>query len=587
MAITLSGKDSATEYEWKLNPAYVPPHIKNLPEKQGFSLAKILRFQWIVVKGVLGVALVEFFLFLKLVREGKIKFQRTADLGLAEGLKLLNKWNKIEDLDDFFQPWTSFEKPKVANTWTTDAEFARERIYGINPAFIRKCKAEDLRSDGNFPVTDAIISGLLPQGSSLATELANSRLYIMDYKILADIITNELEDQLGKYPLAPLCLLHVNQKDQLMPLAIRLQQGNSFHDLNKNPIFTHQSSPENWLTAKMAVSSADIAYQGIVSHLMDTHLIIETFAVASYRQLSPQHIVLQILQSHFFNTFAINEMARGIFLGHEGFFDVTGALGFTGSNELLRRAYTGSGKNYQGEPHIFYRRALPIALAARDVADLPNYYYRDDAITIWDAIQTYVTDILRLYYKSKEDLVNDAELQAWKNELVSPEFGRIQGLLSPEKSAQITGSLTELNDLIAIITNVIFTATAQHSAVNFSQYEYASWVPNMPFATYQPFNDLLEKQQSTVNFIDRLPNRLQSFKQIVLVKALSMPVPLSSESLLTMANPFKDEAARKVFQDFQKVRLRKIEEQIIQRNASVEYPYVRLLPSQIAQSIAI
>ncbi|MFO0054899.1 MAG: lipoxygenase family protein, partial [Dolichospermum sp.] len=521
------------------------------------------------------------------VREGKIKLQKTADLGLAEGLKTLKKLDTIEDLDDFFQPWTSFDKPKVADSWNTDAEFGRERIYGINPAFIRKCKSSDLHSDGKFPVTDELISGLLPQGSSIAIELANNRLYISDYKILSDIITADIEDQLGKYPTAPVCLLHVNQQDQLMPLAIRLQQGKDFHDLKINPIFTPQSSPENWLTAKIAVASADIAYQGIVSHLMDTHLIVETFAVASYRQLSPQHILLQILKPHFFNTFAINEMARSIFLGHDGFFDVTGALGFTGSNELLRRAYTGSGKNYHGDPHIFYRRALPIALAERDIANLPNYYYRDDAWKIWEAIQNYVGQVLGLYYKSSTDLVNDPELQAWKNELVNPEIGRIQGLLPPEKSAQITGYLTELEDLIAIVTNIIFTATAQHSAVNFGQYEYASWVPNMPFATYQPFSDLLEEQKSTVKLVDRLPDRLQSFKQIVLVQTLSMPTPLSSESLLTMANPFKDKFARKVFQDFQNVKLRKIEDEIRQRNSSVEYPYVRLLPSNIGQSIAI
>lgn len=579
--------EATTEYEWELIPSYVPPHIKNLPKKQGFSIGKILRFQGIVVKGVLGVGLVELFHFFKLIRKGKIKFQRTADLGLAEGLKSLRKWDKIEDINDYFRPWTSFQKPRVAQEWKTDAEFARERIYGINPAFIRKCKAEDIHSDGKFPVTDEIISGLLPQGSSLESELANNRLYISDYNILADIITKELEDQLGKYPVAPLCLLHVNQKDELVPLAIRLQQGSGFNDLSNNPIFTPQSSPENWLTAKVAVSSADIAYQGIVSHLMDTHLIVETFAVASYRQLSPKHIVLQMLDPHFFNTFAINEMARGIFLGHDGFFDVTGALGFTGSNELLKRSYTGSGQNYQGEPHLFYRRSLPNNLALRDVADLPNYYYRDDAIAIWDAIQNYVGEILELYYKSSADLVNDAELQAWKDELIDPNVGRISGLLPPEKSTQITGHLTELEDLIAIITNVIFTATAQHSAVNFGQYEYASWIPNMPFATYKPFNGLLENQKSKVELVDRLPDRLQSFKQIVLVKALSMPTPLSSESLLTMANPFKDKDARKVFQGFQKVQLQKIEDQISRRNASLEYPYVRLLPSKIGQSIAI
>jgi hypothetical protein len=579
--------NSTTEYEWELTPPYVPPHIKELPKGQGFSTPKIIKFDSIIVKGVLSFIFIEFLYFFDRLRKGKIKFQKTADLGIAGAFESINEWDKLEDLDSFFKPWTSFTKPQVAASWDTDREFGQERLCGINPAFIRKCQPNDLQTDGKFPITDQLVGHLLPSGSSLATAFANDRLYLIDYQILGGITTPDLEDQLGKYPVAPLCLLHVNENEQLMPLAIRLQQGNEFNDLTTNPIFTPNSPPQSWLTAKVAVASADIAYQGIVSHLLNTHLIVETFAVTTFRRFSPRHVILQILQPHFFNTFAINEMARGIFLGHDGFFDETGALGYTGSNELLKRAYSGVGKNYQGEPHLFYRTALPLDIAARDVTSLPGYYYRDDALMIWDAIQTYVADILRLYYKSAAELMDDLELQAWKQELISPDYGRLQGLLPPEKSAQMTGPLTELDDLVAILTTVIFTATAQHSAVNFGQYEYAAWVANMPFATYQPFTDLLHHQESKVDLVTRLPNRLQTIKQMILVKALSMPTPHSSPSLLTMANPFQDEAAQKVFQDFQTVRLQQIEEEITKRNASVPYPYLRLLPSNIAQSIAI
>ncbi len=577
----------STEYEWELTPAYVPSHIKELPKGQGFSIPKIIKFDSIVAKGVLSFIIIEFFYFFDRLKKGKFKFQKTADLGIAGAFEAIREWDEIEDFANFFKPWTSFDKPKVADTWKSDREFGQQRLCGINPAFIRKCQPDDLQPEGKFPVTDQIVAGLLPAGSNLAMELASDRLYILDYQILSDIITSDLEDQLGRYPVAPLCLLIVNQDQQLMPLAIRLQQGESFHDLDTNPIFTPNSPPEDWLTAKLAVASTDIAYQGIISHLLNTHLIVETFAVSTFRQFSPQHIIYQLLQPHFFNTFAINEMARGIFLGHDGFFDVTGALGYTGSNELLKRAYEGVGKNYQGQPHLFYRTALPADLATRDVANLPGYHYRDDALVIWNAIETYVTDILRLRYKSSADLSNDAELQAWKQELVSPDYGRVQGLLPPEKSDQITGPLTELEDLIAILTNLIFTASAQHSAVNFGQYEYAGWVPNMPFATYQPYTDLLHQKQTLIDLLARLPNRLQTIKQMVLVKALSMPAPHSSPSLLTMANPFQDQAARKVFHDFQSVQLQKIEQEMMERNSSVAYPYIRLLPSNIAQSIAI
>jgi hypothetical protein len=587
MTYLASKSSSATEYEWERSPSYVPPHVKDLPKGEGFSLSKIIKFDGIIAKGILGFIFGEFLYGLNRFRLGKLNFQMTADLGLADTFKSINAWNRLSDFEYFYKPWTSFIKPKVAETWATDHEFAEARLCGINPAFIRKCQPEDLRLDGKFPVSEDLIVPLFPLGSSLEGELEGDRLYLLDYQILSNILTPELEDQLGKYAVAPLCLLHVNARQQLMPIAIRLWQDPQRNSLETNPIFTPRSPSQSWLTAKVAVSSADIAYQGIVSHLLNTHLIVETFGVCTHRQFSPNHIIFQLLAPHFFNTFAINEMARGIFLGHNGFFDETGALGYTGSNELLRRAYSGTGENYEGTPHLFYQTALPTDVENRGVASLPGYHYRDDSRLIWDAIHTYVTDILKLRYQSSEDLRGDSELQAWKQELVSPDYGRLQGLLPPEKADQLTDSLTDLEDLATILTTVIFTATAQHSAVNFGQYEYAGWVPNMPFALYQPLTDVSNQHEPNLDLTARLPDRAQTIKQMILVKALSMPVPDSSPSLLTMKNPFKNAEAQRVFEAFQGDCLVQIEQKITERNAVLEQPYIRLLPSKIAQSVAI
>lgn len=566
------------EYEWELTPPYAPSHVKGLPKGEGFTWGKIINFDSIIAKGLLGFVFGELLYVLNRLSLGKLNFQMTADLGLADAAKSVNRWGRLSDFEYFFKPWTSFVRPRVADTWNTDREFGRSRLAGINPAFIRKCLPEDLQPDGKLPFSEELVRSLLPTGSSLESELAGDRLYFLDYQILNNILTPELEDQLGKYAVAPVCLFYVDARQELMPLAIRLWQGERTRDLEANPIYTPLSAAKSWLTAKVAVSSAEIAYQGIVSHLLDTHLIVETFGVATHRQFSPSHIIFQLLKPHFFNTFAINEMARGIFLGHGGFFDVIGALGYTGSNELLKRAY---------ESYQFYQTALPTDLEKRGVENLPGYYYRDDALLIWDAVQTYVADILKLHYKTSADLTADSELQAWKQELVSADFGRLPGLLPPEKSAQIAGSLTEIEDLIAILTNVIFTASAQHSAVNFGQYEYAGWIPNLPFAIYHPFTDVSPDQDPDLDLSGRLPNRVQTIAQMILVKALSMPIPESSPSLLTMQNPFHDAAARSVFETFQGEHLPRIEQKIVERNASIDNPYVRLLPSKIAQSIAI
>ena len=575
-------------YQWEQAVRELPNHVKGVPKGEGFAAGKIFIFLGNVLKGLVGLVLAQFlhlFTFLyKKSQTGQLVFTGTADLGLISIFSGFNDWEHLSDFQEFFQPWTFLRKPSIADKWHLDKEFAAQRLNGINPAFIRKCQPEDIFPVGKFRITDEILKPVWGNDLTIASALADNLLYILDYKIFKNVLTAELSDQLGKYILAPLCLLYVNDKQQLVPIAIQLQQNISHNSALR--VLTPKDSPDDWLAAKTAITCADISYQGIISHLLNTHLIVETFATATERNLPPQHLLFQLLKPHFFNTFAINNMARNIFLGRGGFFDGTGALGYTGSNELLTRAYSGKGREYEGESWQYYKQALPHDLMARDVHELPGYYYRDDALLIWDAIKNYVASVLKLQYKVAEDIINDKQLQAWKNELIDPKYGNLQGLLNPEKSDQLSGQLNNLEDLVEIVTNVIFTASAQHSAVNFCQYEYAGWIPNHPFAIYQPYSDLLKTESEKIDFLERLPNRWQSIKQIVLMSTLSLAPPYTSKSLLTLDNPFEDSSAQQAFQIFHN-RLQEIENQISTLNTSRSQPYIYLLPSQIAQSIAI
>jgi hypothetical protein len=501
------------------------------------------------------------------------------DGGLVDLFQDFFQPRSLADYHEAFRSWTFLEESFVSQDWQEDREFGRQRLNGLNPLAIRKCHLADLGRAPDQPITNDLVQKFLDEGQTLESALQNNRLYVLDYQILANILTPELADQIDRYAQESLCFLYVNHERELVPIAIQL------HLTADAPVpvwKTWTPDAADWLTAKTAIASADMTHQGVVTHLLYTHLMVEPFAVATYRQLSPTHLIYQLLQPHFFNTFAINTMARSLFLGHGKLFDLTSAVGYTGSNDLLQRSYTGRGRgNYEGQPWEFFQRALPFDLEQRQVRDIPNYHYRDDALMLWQAIEEYVTEIVRLRYPTQQDLIDDPEIQAWKNELVSPTGGQIRGLLPPDRQEQLTGFLTSAADLIAILTNLVFTATAQHSAVNFGQYDYASWIPNMPFAMYASW------QNPQTGLVDRLPNYLKSIMQIILVKTLSIAPPVSSQSLTTMANPFQEAAARQIFQEFQTGRLAAIEQTIIERNLSLEKPYVYLMPSRVAQSIAI
>lgn len=592
--MTSNHKDTFQWVDPKVRYPGAPPYVVGLPKGEGFNAFKILWFDLTALKSALILIITQLLHILGYSSKTKFKFKGVADLGLGVILSGADYWEKVTDLFEFFKlPF--LPKPLIADLWEEDVEFGRQFLQGLNPVLMRKCKAEDIAPDSKFPVTEEHLKAYLGDNFSLEVALKQGKLYLVDYEIFDDIIDANQEDQLGRYTSSPLCLFYLNDKEELLPVAIKVKQKYNQEADPYPEIFTPTSSKTEWKAAKLAVSATDIAYQGIIAHLLDTHLVIEVCAVSTYRTLTPDHILYQLLKPHFFDTLGINYMARSTFLGRGGFFDSTGALGYTSSNELLSRAYWGEGlsTNYKGEPWEFYKKALPYSLESREVKNLPNYYYKDDALLMWDATKKYVSDVIQNHYKDNKAVENDEKLQAWKNELISPDAGTIKGLLPPEKSSQLTGKLNNIDDLIEIVTIMIFLATTQHAAVNFGQYDYGAWVANMPFALYKPFSSLYTvdtEEEREKMLLKWLPGRTQTIKQIVLVKVLTILPPITSKSLLTLPNPFKQEDDKQAFKEFKK-QLKEIESQLKERNKKLKQegktPYVYLQPSHIPQSIAI
>jgi arachidonate 15-lipoxygenase len=74
-------------------------------------------------------------------------------------------------------------------------------------------------------------------------------------------------------------------------------------------------------------------------------------------------------------------------------------------------------------------------------------------------------------------------LQNWVAELISPEGGRVKNVGEMTGGHEIIATRSHLAKILAII---IFTASAQHSAVNFPQASIMAFAPAMPLAGYAP-----------------------------------------------------------------------------------------------------
>ena len=105
---------------------------------------------------------------------------------------------------------------------------------------------------------------------------------------------------------------------------------------------------------------------------------------------------------------------------------------------------------------------------------LPGYYYRDDGLKLWQAMEDFVAKIINEFYSSDEDVQGDSELQNVASDLYTngfPANGWEQGHGFP-KSIDIREQLVEL------CTLMMFTGSAQHSSINFGQYDMYSYIPN-------------------------------------------------------------------------------------------------------------
>ena len=133
-----------------------------------------------------------------------------------------------------------------------------------------------------------------------------------------------------------------------------------------------------------------------------------------------------------------------------------------------------------------------------------------------------------------------------------------------------------------LITQLIFTCGPQHAAVNFPQYDYLAYAPNMPFAAYTaPPADMSPGDETTL--MDLLLPMNRASAQILIIRALTA---FRTERLGDYgSNYFADLQTREVVGEFQ-TELLGAEASIDERN-QVREPYHFLKPSMIPNSGSI
>ncbi|XP_053358221.1 polyunsaturated fatty acid lipoxygenase ALOX12-like [Clarias gariepinus] len=477
-------------------------------------------------------------------------------LGLEEVIMCPESWEDLKSFERIFSALP--ESPNAVYTkkhWQEDWFFGYQFLNGVNPRMIQNCS----KLPSNFAVQGNMMKDSLPPKTTLDKELKAGNIYLVDYAILDGIPPNVIEG-MQQYIAAPLCLLYEHPDNGLIPIAIQLGQ----KPTKDTPIFLPNDPPMAWLLAKIWVRHAEFQIFEVLSHLLRTHLTAEVFCVATLRQLPAVHPIYKLLIPHMKYTLDINCRARTHLISSDGIFKKVVSTGGEGLLMLV-----------QGEYKVLtYRSLQPLCdFKDRGVSKLNKYFYRDHSLKLWSAIENYVSRIVSLYYRCDSEVEEDAELQAWIKDVVEEGFANASNFGLPNK-------LQNKQELITLLSVIIFTSSAQHAAINNGQFDFCAWVPNTPCTMRQP--PPTDKDSVTMEFImSTLPNISQSCLEIAITYVLGRFPPHTMPLGQYMEQYFTEPSAKKEIDRFCD-DLQDIEAEIIKQK---EYLY--LCPSRIENSIAI
>ncbi len=506
--------------------------------------------------------------------------ERDAHVALLKRYKdRLEQLMKVEDADGLGSKTTrsieayralfaTLPVPGISYMFQDDSEFARLRVQGPNCMLIT---AVGDTLPANFPLSPAKYSAVV-NGDTLAAALADGRLFLLDYKPL-EVLDPGTYGTMAKYVWQPMALFAVPPGgSSLIPVAIQCGQ-----DPIDYAIFTPSPVADKiwgWEMAKFVVQVADGNYHELFAHLARTHLVIEAFAVATHRHLAEVHPIWALLVPHFEGTLFINEQAATSLIAAGGPIDHI----FAGTITSSQLAAVDARLAFD-----FHGKMLPADLAARGVgvdSTLEDYPYRDDALLVWNVIHEWARQYVDLYYANDADVVADTELTAWAACLAGE--AKIKGFEPVTTRAQLT----------EICTMVIFTASAQHAAVNFPQKDIMAFAPAVTGAGWQAAPNGQRGHDKT-GWLAMMPPMALALEQLNVLELLGSVHyrPLGDYRSNAFPYPlwFQDPRVTEAegpLAWFQ-AALQGVEVEIVTRNTERMQPYPYLQPSLIPTSINI
>ncbi|KJA16209.1 hypothetical protein HYPSUDRAFT_219620 [Hypholoma sublateritium FD-334 SS-4] len=478
-AIDIEGTPTLEErkklYKFKHHDVF-PPHLEIIPKADQVSPLAIFH-----IDRLIGTAILTFNVF---GTPSKIfgPMNTTSMKSLEERNVALHDRASSANLP------TMFKAPNIGlrDNWYSDAVFSQQWFTGTNPTVITQASHQWIQTFIQAAKENDVMLKFL-------TSAAPNSLYILDnsyFRTAAgidykqDITSSSKYSQATHYGCASVALFHLPESGELHPLAIILDWKGSLKMsvtiFNKRIDPTSPSDGEKddwpWRYAKMCVQVSDWTRHEISVHLINTHFIEEIIIVAAQRTLASQHPVYELLRDHWTTTLSINALARSGLVEKA----LIPLCPFTEDqlNKFIVHEFSSFDFTGLYVPTDLHHRGFPIDQLETN-RKYHNYGYGRNISLMWTTLREFVSAVLTKAYNSADpdaDVKNDTYVADFCKEVQSAEGGNMYEF----------PTVSTLDGLIDMVTMCIHIASPQHTAINYLQQYYMTFVPNKPSALYKP-----------------------------------------------------------------------------------------------------
>ncbi|KIM27395.1 hypothetical protein M408DRAFT_311254 [Serendipita vermifera MAFF 305830] len=430
-----------------------PPHLDIIPRSDRTGLLKIFNAMRLIDTGTLLLRIIPAS-FLKKEHGDPIR-------NTIAGIEQRNKELRLEKRD-------VFEDPNIGDRedWYTDKVFAQQQFTGPNPTTIERASddwitqfSKAAQAQGNQDMLQILSAG----HSDESMYIQDCSYFRKAWGVAPDATMSSADGK--RFACASVTLFRLDNDGKLHPLAIVIDYKGSIDNsivlFNRRLRPTDSTSTEPtdwpWRYAKTCAQISDWTRHEITVHLVNTHLVEEVVIVAAHRSFQANHITLSL------NASACSTLAPKI---------IAKVIGTTESQvySYINHAYANFDWEKHYVPNDLAARGFPVNEVETGAKKYHNYSYARNMITMWHVLRTFVSSVLATKYTSDDQVVQDVAIELWCNEMRSISGGQMQSF----------PMIKTIGSLVDAVTMCIHIASPQHTAINYLQEYYQSFVINKP-----------------------------------------------------------------------------------------------------------